>query len=107
MQDAAPRRPDEDSAGTNENRVDQPDLRPSDLPDPDALPELRIFSRSTIFFWWPVWVTGYILAAITYLGGRNAFRIKRNENSRPPQHRSRYHIHRDFDSHHDVYECET
>ncbi len=39
------------------------------MPDPSALPELRIYSRSTIFFWWPVWVTGYILAAITYLGG--------------------------------------
>src|SRR5271157_6531036 len=66
MQDVAPRRPDEESVGTNENRVDQPDLRPSDLPDPDTLPELRIYSRSTMFFWWPVLVTGYILAAITY-----------------------------------------
>ena len=69
MQDVAPRRPDEESVGTNENRVDQPDLRPSDLPDPDTLPELRIYSRSTMFFWWPVLVTGYILAAITYFGG--------------------------------------
>ncbi len=47
----------------------QTDLRPSDLPDPAALPELRIYSRSAIFFWWPVWATGYILAAITYFFG--------------------------------------
>ena len=47
------------------------DLKPSDLPDPSDLPELRIISRSTIFFWWPVWVTGYIAAAITYLGGES------------------------------------
>jgi hypothetical protein len=47
----------------------QAELRPSDLPDPSALPELRIYSRSAIFFWWPVWATGYILAAITYFFG--------------------------------------
>jgi hypothetical protein len=67
--DASPRRLDEEPAGTSENRVDQPDLRPSDLPDPNDLPEHRIYSRSTIFFWWPVWVTAYIMAAITYFWG--------------------------------------
>ena len=71
MEDAAPRRLDEEPVATTETRVDQPDLRPSDLPDPRALPDLRIYSRSTIFYWWPVWVTGYILAAITYLGGES------------------------------------
>ena len=40
------------------------------MPDPSALPEIRIYSRSNIFFWWPPWLTGYILAAITYLGGQ-------------------------------------
>jgi hypothetical protein len=45
------------------------ELRASDLPDPAALPELRIYSRSTVFFWWPVWASGYILAAITAIGG--------------------------------------
>jgi hypothetical protein len=69
MQDASPRALDEQPVGTSENRVDQTDLRPSDLPDPNDLPELRIYSRSAMFFWWPVWVTGYILAAITYFGG--------------------------------------
>ncbi|HXW21457.1 MAG TPA: hypothetical protein VEK14_00950 [Rhodomicrobium sp.] len=69
MEDAAPRRVDEGPVGTVESHADQRNLRPSDLPDPNDLPELRIYSRSAIFFWWPVWVTGYILAAITYFGG--------------------------------------
>ena len=66
MEDAAnPRLHDE----VLDDHSGQADMRPSDLPDPTALPELRIYSRSTIFFWWPVWATGYILAAITYLFG--------------------------------------
>ena len=67
MEDAA--NPQAARRGYVRSRWRQTDLRPSDLPDPTALPELRIYSRSTIFFWWPVWVTGYILAAITYLFG--------------------------------------
>lgn len=27
---------------------------------------LRIYSRSGLFYWWPVWVVGYIMAVITY-----------------------------------------
>jgi len=46
-----------------------PELRASDLPDPEALPELRIYSRSTIFYWWPLWLVGYGIAAATYLWG--------------------------------------
>jgi hypothetical protein len=68
MQDASPHGVAEEPA--SQNRVDQSDLRPSDLPDPGALQEIRIYSRSNIFFWWPLWLTGYLLAAITYLGGQ-------------------------------------
>lgn len=32
--------------------------------------ELRVFSHSPLLYWWPVWVTGYILAIITYLEGK-------------------------------------
>jgi len=32
--------------------------------------ELRIFAHSPLLYWWPVWVTGYILALITYLEGQ-------------------------------------
>ena len=33
------------------------------------IPTVTIVSHSTIFYWWPVWVCGYILAAITYFYG--------------------------------------
>jgi hypothetical protein len=38
-------------------------------PDPAALPEIRLYSHSTIFYWWPVWATGYIMALVTLLQG--------------------------------------
>jgi hypothetical protein len=31
--------------------------------------ELRIISHSNLYYWWPVWFVGFILAALTYLGG--------------------------------------
>jgi hypothetical protein len=42
---------------------------PSHYPDPAKLPELRIYSHSTLVYWWPVWVTGFIAASITYTRG--------------------------------------
>jgi hypothetical protein len=41
----------------------------SRLPDPDRLPELRLYSHSSLFYWWPVWVTGYAMAFVTYMQG--------------------------------------
>ncbi|HEY7326122.1 MAG TPA: hypothetical protein VH592_00675 [Gemmataceae bacterium] len=35
-----------------------------------AQEEVRIYSHSTFFYWWPVWLTGYIMAAITRLDGQ-------------------------------------
>ena len=34
-----------------------------------GVPTLRIYGHSALFYWWPVWVTGYALALVTYLGG--------------------------------------
>jgi hypothetical protein len=34
-----------------------------------ALPHLRIYSHSSFFYWWPVWVVGYVMALITRFGG--------------------------------------
>lgn len=39
------------------------------LPDPDKLPEIKVYSHSTLFYWWPAWFFGYILAAISYFNG--------------------------------------
>lgn len=32
--------------------------------------EIRIYSHSTLFYWWPIWVVGYVLAALTYFEGQ-------------------------------------
>jgi hypothetical protein len=35
--------------------------------------EIKLFSHSVIFYWWPVWLVGYLMAFLTYLdGGRMA-----------------------------------
>jgi hypothetical protein len=31
--------------------------------------ELRVYSHSTFFYWWPVWLTGYIMALVTRIDG--------------------------------------
>ena len=33
------------------------------------MPEIRICSHSSIFYWWPVWVAGLVMAALTLLSG--------------------------------------
>ena len=39
------------------------------LPDPEKLPEVVLISHSTLFYWWPVWVTGFIMAFVVYMQG--------------------------------------
>lgn len=31
--------------------------------------ELRIYSHSNLYYWWPVWAVGYLMALLTYLQG--------------------------------------
>jgi signal transduction histidine kinase len=38
----------------------------------EHLPEIRIYSHTPLFYWWPVWLTGYILAVLTYFQGEVA-----------------------------------
>jgi hypothetical protein len=40
----------------------------------DARPqEIKLYSHSVIFYWWPVWLVGFLMAFLTYLdGGRMA-----------------------------------
>lgn len=35
----------------------------------EEIPELIIYSRSNIFYWWPVWLFGFVAALLTWLGG--------------------------------------
>jgi len=32
-------------------------------------PEIRVFAHSRILYWWPVWVCGYVMTALTHLHG--------------------------------------
>lgn len=44
---------------------------PDQLPSPDEeLPDIIIYSHSGLFYWWPVWVYGFVCAALTYAMGR-------------------------------------
>jgi hypothetical protein len=42
------------------------------LPSPDELPQLKLISHSRLFYWWPAWVAGYIIALITWVSGQQA-----------------------------------
>src|SRR5262245_65589644 len=39
-------------------------------PPPPGTPprprEIKLVSHSTIFYWWPIWVLGYVMALVTY-----------------------------------------
>jgi len=38
-----------------------------------ATREVRVYSHTMLFYWWPVWAVGYLMALITYLGGHEGF----------------------------------
>lgn len=40
-----------------------------DLPNPDALPGIRIYQHSSLMYWWPVWLIGFIFAIWTWFKG--------------------------------------
>jgi hypothetical protein len=40
------------------------------MPEPPTTPSLRIYGHSHFLYWWPVWVVGYIMAALTYVQGQ-------------------------------------
>jgi hypothetical protein len=37
----------------------------STTPSPPAKAELRVISHSNLFYWWPVWAVGYLMAVVT------------------------------------------
>lgn len=42
---------------------------PTGVEAPVMPKELRIYGHSTIFYWWPVWAFGYLMAILTYFNG--------------------------------------
>lgn len=37
------------------------------VPIPDE--EIRVYGHNNLFYWWPVWVVGFLMAALTFLDG--------------------------------------
>jgi len=37
--------------------------------DPDLPQQLFLVSHSNLLYWWPIWVMGYVMAFMTYMGG--------------------------------------
>ena len=48
----------------------QPQQQPAGVTERARREELRIYSHSELFYWWPVWAVGYVMALVTYLDGR-------------------------------------
>lgn len=46
------------------------DASPSGRQHPRGPSSIRIYSHSALLFWWPVWVVGYVMVALTYVQGR-------------------------------------
>jgi hypothetical protein len=45
---------------------------PNPLASPAALAghsSVKIIGHSALFYWWPVWAVGFLMAFLTYLGG--------------------------------------
>ncbi len=40
-----------------------------ETPDVQDLPSIKIYSHSLLYYWWPVWLLGFLFAAVSYLGG--------------------------------------
>src|SRR5262245_6436831 len=68
--DTESRRPNQPEANVAETLTASNEKIIDRLPDPATLPDVRLYSHSSLVYWWPVWVTGYVMCLITYLEGR-------------------------------------
>lgn len=50
--------------------VQPPAEQPSRPADEHGHAQLLIYSHSSLFYWWPVWAIGYLMALLTYLNGQ-------------------------------------
>src|SRR5262249_53452972 len=55
--------------------VQQPVVTEPRLPevhqDKAGVLEVRIYGHSNLYYWWPVWAVGYLMALLTYLHGQS------------------------------------
>jgi hypothetical protein len=47
-------------------------------PTLDRQRELVVISHSSLFYWWPVWALGFIMAAITFFGGERMITVPKD-----------------------------
>jgi len=55
-------------ATVHQTSTEQPANREALAPG-QQLPELKLYSHSSLFYWWPVWTVGYLFALLTYVYG--------------------------------------
>jgi hypothetical protein len=60
-----------------------PSPRPAAAPIPQAHKnEIRIISHSTLFYWWPVWALGFLMALVTLFSGQYMITVPANSTFR-------------------------
>lgn len=72
LQQAEPARsplPPHHSPAQSPSPLEAQEPAPSAPDKPPVLQQLRIYSHSSLLFWWPVWAVGYVMAIITYTEG--------------------------------------
>src|SRR5439155_910547 len=52
-------------SGVEPQRLPQKELAPGEQ---EPL-QLRVYSHSNLYYWWPVWAVGFLMAALTYFNG--------------------------------------
>src|SRR5204862_3382492 len=57
--------PEPTPSGVEPQRLPQKELAPGEQ---EPL-QLRVYSHSNLYYWWPVWAVGFLMAALTYFDG--------------------------------------
>lgn len=58
---------------------------PTAAAQPEGRRELVVISHSTLFYWWPVWALGFLMAGITWLGGERMITVPSGTKAYPAQ----------------------
>ncbi len=68
----------------SETSMPEPSKKPSD--DPKKREEIRIYGHNMIFYWWPVWLVGFVLTVFTWVQGEEAtYTVDQKEGTKTAQ----------------------
>jgi hypothetical protein len=56
-------------SGVQKHDAPAPSKVKQDAPSPQHPREVRVVAHTMLFYWWPVWAVGFLLAGLTWLGG--------------------------------------